>query len=347
MKKKQTVKELAVIENEIVSQETTDLEVSKEDFEKAINAIREKATRNTDIDKQIQIIEEEMKTNSELRNRILNMVAGKKVVEKIEKDYDMERMNIDNELEDFLNLQESGNTKKNYEKSVNDFILWCFNEEEYIDIYRISRKDVESYMVSLSNKYAPNSVRTKILSINSFYTFLIHRYPEIIKINPFKKLKLPKSRFTRRIDIITDNDLLKLKTELKRIGRNDIVCAVEILCKYGFRVGIFEDMKIDKEGNWQSVSKSQSMKGKFLKSEVQKIREHKLMEIKKTVITNVIVRTTEKLFKEGKIGSPFSPHDIRHYYITKNGKGLTIEEFLKFSKPIHKSPITTLNYINL
>jgi integrase len=344
MKKIKGTTELAVTGKGIVRKETTEL-VTREDIEKSKNAVREKITRNMDIDKRIQDIENEMKRNPELRNRIINIVAGKKVAEKIEKDYDMNHMNNTEELNDFLKLQNSENTRNNYEKSVKDFILWCLNER--IDCLRITRREVESYMVSLSNKYAPNSVRTKVLSINSFYTFLVHRYPKLLPVNPFSKLKLPRSRFTRRIDIVTDSDLTELRKELRRIERNDIICALDILCKYGFRVGIFEQMKIDKEGNWHSVSKSHDMKGKFLKSEVKKIMEYKLTEIKKTVITNVIVRTTEKLFKEGKIGSPFSPHDIRHWYITKYGKELTIEEFLKFSKPIHKNPITTLQYINL
>jgi integrase len=146
---------------------------------------------------------------------------------------------------------------------------------------------------------------------------------------------------------LTENDLKELKQELKRIGRKDILCAVDLLCKYGFRVGIFESMKIDREGNWNSVSKESSMKGKFLKSEVKMINETGILKLRGCTITNTIVKYTKKLFKEGKIGSPFPPHDIRHWYITTKGKGLTMEEFIKFSRKIHKNVNTTLQYMNI
>jgi site-specific recombinase XerD len=212
---------------------------------------------------------------------------------------------------------------------------------------KITRREVESYLVSLTNKYAPNSVRTHILSICSFYHFLVHRYPSVITVNPFSKLKLPKIIPSRRIDMITGNDLKELKKEFKRIGRKDMICAVDLLCTYGFRVGIFENMKIDREGNWNSVSKESSMKEKFLKSEVKMINETGILKLRACTITNTIVKYTKKLFKEGKTGSPFSPHDIRHWYITTKGKGLTIEEFIKFSRRIHKNVNTTLNYMNI
>lgn len=147
--------------------------------------------------------------------------------------------------------------------------------------------------------------------------------------------------------MITVNDLKELKNELKRIRRKDIICAVDLLCNYGFRVGIFKNMKIDREGNWNSVSKEHNMKGKFLKNEVKMINETGILKLKGYTITNIIVKYTKKLFKEGKIGSPFSPHDIRHWYITTKGRGLTMEEFIKFSRGIHKNVNTTLNYMNI
>jgi integrase len=147
--------------------------------------------------------------------------------------------------------------------------------------------------------------------------------------------------------MITENDIAELKKELKRIGRKDILCAVDLLCKYGFRVGVFENMKIDREGNWQSISKESGMKGKFLKSEARMINGTGTLKLKRHTITNTIVKYTKKLFKAGKTGSPFSPHDIRHWYITTEGKGLTMEEFIRFSRRVHKNVNTTLNYMNI
>jgi site-specific recombinase XerD len=293
----------------------------------------------------VEIVREELEVNPELRKKVVERVVEKKIIEEVEKDFNKSGIDTMMELKDFLKIQTSKITMINYRRSTSDFLKWCFFEK--IDAVKITRREVESYMVSLTNKYAPNSVRTHILSICSFYNFLVHRYPSVITVNPFSKLKLPKMIPTRRIDMITENDLKELKTELKRIGRKDIICAVDLLCTYGFRVGIFKNMKIDKEGNWNSVSKETSMKGKFLKSEVKMINETGILELKGYTITNIIVKYTKKLFKEGKIGSPFSPHDIRHWYITTKGKGLTMEDFIKFSRGIHKNVNTTLQYMNI
>jgi integrase len=330
MRKKKN--ELAVIGKDIVNEEITWGEVTAPEIKKGIK-------------EGVQFFKKEIEKNPELQKKVIYKVVEKKIIDEVEQSYNKDNLDIIVELSDFLKIQTSKITGRNYERSVFDFIKWTVHEN--INPMKITRREVESYMVSLTNKYAPNSVRTHILSICSFYHFLVHRYPDIITVNPFSKLKLPKIIASRRIDMITESDITELKKELKRIGRKDIICAVDLLCNYGFRVGIFENMKIDREGNWQSVSKESSMKGKFLKSEVRRINETGILKLKRYTITNTIMKYTRKLFKEGKIGSPFSPHDIRHWYITTKGKGLTMEEFIKFSRKIHKNVNTTLNYMNI
>jgi hypothetical protein len=50
-----------------------------------------------------------------------------------------------------------------------------------------------------------------------------------------------------------------------------------VVFDYGFRVGIFEDMKIGLNGNWNSASKETVMNGKLSMSEVKKINEPGLL----------------------------------------------------------------------
>jgi hypothetical protein len=59
------------------------------------------------------------------------------------------------------------------------------------------------------------------------------------------------------------DDARKLKQELIRIDRKDIVCVIDLICKYGFRVGIFREMKIDTEGNRISESKGRDYRGGY------------------------------------------------------------------------------------
>jgi site-specific recombinase XerC len=300
---------------------------------------------NNGIKNGIRIVKKELRRNSELREKLVEKVVEKKIVDEVEFNYDISGIKVNKELKDFLKIQTSETTKINYKKWITDFLDWCRSER--IRTLKITRREVESYMVYLCDKYSSNSVRSRLMGVCSFYQFLIYRYHKIITVNPFHKLKLPKIRLVRRVDIITETDLKELKKELNRIRRDDILCVVDLIVKYGFRVGIFENMKIDREGNWRSVSKESEMKGKFLKSEVKRIKENDVLKLRKYTISNIIIKYTTNLYKDGKVGSPFSVHDIRHYFITKNGKDLTMEQFIKFSRKLHKNINTTISYMNV
>jgi hypothetical protein len=291
------------------------------------------------------LIKNKINNDVETQNQVIKIISEREVLDDIKTDYDFSGINVSKEMADFLSVQNSDTTKVNYKKWISDYLSWC--DREHINCLRITRREVESYLLCLCNGYSPNSVRSKIMGVCSFYQFLQYRYPRIITLNVFHKLKLPKIRLTRRIDVITNNDIKELKKELKRIGRDDIICVVDLIVKYGFRVGIFENMKIDRNNNWKSVSKETEMKGKFTKTEVDKIKKTGILKMRKYTITNIVLKYTGKLFREGKIGSQFSCHDIRHFYITENGKGLTMEDFIKFSRKIHKNVTTTIGYMNV
>jgi site-specific recombinase XerD len=300
---------------------------------------------NIGIKNGLKIVKEELKQNSDLREKVIKRVVEKKVVEEVELNYDVSNIDLIKEFNDFISVQSSPITKNNYKIWVTEFLEWCFNER--INCLKITRKDVESYLVFLNNKYSSNSVRSKIMGVCSFYRFLLYRYSDVFKVNPFHKLKLPKITQVRRIDFVCENDIKELKNELKRIGRDDVICVIDLICKYGFRVGIFENMTIDCNGHWISVSKGSQMRGKFLKSELKKINDSDMLLLNRSTIITTVRRYTKKLYENKVISCPFSVHDLRHFYITKNGKDLTIEEFIKFSRGIHKNVTTTLSYMNL
>ena len=97
-----------------------------------------------------------------------------------------------------------------------------------------------------------------------------------------------------------DSDIKELKRELKRSGRENVICAVDLMSKYGFRVGIFENMKVNYEnGIWTSISKGSDLKGKFLKSELKRIKESGILKLNKSQITHVIRKYTQKLYDKG------------------------------------------------
>jgi hypothetical protein len=292
-------------------------------------------------------VQKELPGNTELQQKVVQKVVEKKIVDEIEYNYDMSYINISEQLSDYLNLPKlSDTTKKNYKKWLNDYLLWC--NTGGIDCRKITRMEAQGYLSWLvfTKKYSPNSTRSMILSVSSFYTFLSFRFPKVITKNMFYKLDLPTIKPVRNIDKVTENDISELRKELKRIGRKDIICAIDIIVKYGFRVGIFENMKIDSNGNWNSVSKEKCMTGKFSKGEVKKIVDSGLLLLHKSTIQNTVKRYTDILYKSSKISCSFSIHDLRHYMITKNAKGLSANDFLKFSRQFHKNVNTTYSYIN-
>jgi hypothetical protein len=81
-------------------------------------------------------------------------------------------------------------------------------------------------------------------------------------------------------DKVMGNDVKILKERLKNIKtgkRDDLICLVNLLDKYGFRIGIFEGMIIDGKGNWHSKSKGKTYEGKFTKKEVEEINKTGLL----------------------------------------------------------------------
>jgi integrase len=287
----------------------------------------------------------------ELRKQFIKHALIKERTEKLHYEYKVSIIDTANEVEEFLNSpNKSGTTLKNYTTWINRFLSWCGTNN--IDCRKLTRIQAEKYVRYLKEyeykpgkKYSSNSINAMTLCVSSFYQFLYLRHSDVFTMSPFYKIKLPKKILERREDIVLEDDIKKVRDKFQRLGRKEVVCALDILCNYGYRIVIFERMKIDRDGNFMSVSKEQNIRGKFTKEETKKILETGLLKMRKCTIENIILRYTGKLFKKGKIRCPFSVHDLRHYHIWKYGKDLTMAEFLIFSRRFHKNPQTTYGYV--
>jgi hypothetical protein len=299
---------------------------------------------NQKIDYKINKIRNELVSSNELQEKLTNKIVERKIVSEYELKYNVSKIKLEYELEEFIKVQFSEKTKVLYKFQIGKFIEYCKNNK--IETLKITPKEVDGYMNFLNSMYSPRTVRNSIMCVNSFFKFMIYRYPDCFKLNSFRDRKLPKISDTRRKDFCTIQDVKELKNEFKRIGRNDIICIIDLVCKYGFRVGIFSKMKIDREGNWISESKGRDYKGKFLKSECKKIRENNVLKLSTSTVINIIRKYTQKLFDKGLVTCPFSVHDLRRLYIRinlnecKNGT-----EILNFSRKIHKNLNTTIGYL--
>jgi integrase len=286
---------------------------------------------------------QELETNPKTRENIIWSVIHKKIVEKTEYNLDIQTVNIDTELKQFLKSPKlSDITRKNYTRWLGCYLKWC--TEKKLDSRKIKRMEAENYLFHLDCKYAPNTTRSMILSVSSFYTFLMIRYPDIFHGNPFYKLQLPKIKLTRRIDIVEKKDIDILVEEFKRIGRADVVCAVRLMEENGWREGIFSTMTVDKRGYYHAVSKEKEENGKFTPEERKMVLGSGVLKLRKTTLTNIILKYTKKLYEKDLIGCPFSAHDLRHYYLQTHLDTDSVKKFVEVSRKFHKNVNTSLNY---
>jgi hypothetical protein len=71
---------------------------------------------NTGIKRRFQIIKNELSTNNELKNKVINKVAEKMIVDDCEHNFNVSEIIFLTEAHDFLEGQNSVHTKNNYKK---------------------------------------------------------------------------------------------------------------------------------------------------------------------------------------------------------------------------------------
>jgi hypothetical protein len=300
---------------------------------------------NNRVSDKIRHLKNEIPKNELLMDRFSTKIAVDKVTRELEHQFNISQISISYEIEEFVKGQRSETTGNAYRVIVNQFVSYC--TANGMNILDLTVKNVDNFLQYLKGKYSVGSVVTKMRGCSSFFKFLICRYPDTFKYNPFFGRKLPKITPTRRRDFPTDNDIRELKKELRRIGRFDLVSIVDILSKYGFRVGIFQHMIVDYDtGKWYSDSKGQDYKGKFTKTETKNLRDFDALSLSISTIKVTISRYTKKLYDNGVISCPFSVHDMRHSVIKKGvNKCGNVAELLSFSGRFHKNLTTTLSYL--
>jgi site-specific recombinase XerD len=284
--------------------------------------------------------------NTVIRDRVSNKLCEKIILDEQKYLYDISGINFFDELEKFLAIRNSSATKTGYKYSVQQFVQWCHNND--VNLLGVRVSDVDRYQSFLIDSgFSNKTIRTRILGVSSFYTFLLHRYPKVLKVNPFTHRNLPRDICKNPKDYITDTDVKALRKEFSRIGRQDMVCVIDLLSKYGFRVGCFSTLHIDKNGRYSFLSKGSEYSGQFTKTEHQRIIKYGVQDLTVSTIRNIIKKYVKKLYKSGGVSCNFSVHDIRRYVINKHAdKCGDFRKFLNFSRSIHKNINTTIGYVS-
>ena len=148
--------------------------------------------------------------NPMLQEKVTNQIAGEMIVANVKRDYDFSRIDLNENIEKFINLQNSVSTQKSYLKSINDFKYFCLRKN--YDFVKVSIEECREYLEKLNSSVAPRTARVKIAGVKSFFDVLLHKY-DVIKVNPFYKLKLPKIVDKFELDYPTEKDVKVLKEE--------------------------------------------------------------------------------------------------------------------------------------
>ena len=271
-----------------------------------------------------------------------------KILSRIEIDYVKEK-------EIFLNnasKTESKSTKDGYRYALIELENYCMRlglsspvlltpktADDYI--YYLKNTAVNKFGKNLSN----STVRRDIAGASSFFTFLARRYDSIknvfigTKARPEKKLSTKpiyptKEEVEQILAYIGKGDKSPLQKELASI--------VYIMAKRGLRCGAFESMEVTRQDNpdgttryiFESASKGKSYKGVLpdlciqgmaragIKTGAKSFRPYPDWTSDK--IRNYFKYYTNKLYDKTAlihgISSPYSCHDLRHYYAMQEYK---------------------------
>lgn len=282
-------------------------------------------------------------TNKDIEFDLNKQVAIDIAKEKHKLNNAINNIDINEEIALFLNSFTSKVTIRSYSRVIRFYIEYC--DSNNIDIFKANITVADSYIKHLMNKYSSSSVWTHYGTIASFYNYLIDRYPDIIRKNPFHKRKLPviEDKFDK--DVVTNKDIKELLKYFKGINRFDYITIIKLLDKHGFRIGFLEKMRIDKRGYLVTISKRQNIKVKLTAEEINNINKYKILELDHNTVGAKIREVAERLYKKGIVSCPFSAHDIRARVMNRDMKENGGDKFIKVSQKFHKNISTTARYI--
>ncbi len=215
--------------------------------------------------------------------------------------------------------------------------------------------DADRYIVFLKNKgLSNNSILIYSSAVSSFFTQL-ERWGDV-EMNPFKGTK-KRPKKIRKKEVIIPSDfevevmLRSFNEDLKATGRGAtrkrdsakrMFCVVYLMKRYGFRVGAFENLRWDVDGNYEALTKGKKIEGKFSNNDLVVLNSfgfYGTIPCKTDTIRKAFAMKMEDL------GMEYSPHDIRHRFATNHY--LENKDIYALKEKLgHSSVVVTENYIH-
>jgi site-specific recombinase XerD len=270
----------------------------------------------------------------------------------LSEEMDRGAIDVEAELERFIGQCSRTNSRAthfNYRSSIKRF-------QEYLarngkDILHAKTMDAEGYVAYLSGDgLSPNSIRTDIVGIKGFYTYLSKHY-DCMK-NIFSGVKLPRM-VNSKLTIIPNDKEVRAIIEYIREPNPKLACIVELISRKGFRCGAFEHMTVYRSGRFSTITKGKQFTGHFDEYEMRLIRENfgnttgdnmVFTELTSNRIRSLFLHYTGCMRDLGLIREAYSLHDLRHYFATTEYR--KNKDIFKLSNKLNHSGIAvTGNYL--
>lgn len=94
-----------------------------------------------------------------------------------------------------------------YQADISQFMIFIKNLE-YDQLHKIDKMILREYLNNLEKRYKPRSIKRKIASLKSFFSFF--EYEEIIELSPFRKLRLRIDTSKQLPRVISKDNLTKI-----------------------------------------------------------------------------------------------------------------------------------------
>ncbi len=252
--------------------------------------------------------------------KLAHAVIGQRLARDLDKRADLAGIDYQAEKETFLETAgraRSPNTRKAYDSALAR--LEDFAGRRGVAVLAMRAKDADDYAYGLAAEgRASSSVRLDLAAASSFFTFLERRSDGRVS-NPFRGTKArPTARARRAAAYPSKKEAALILAALEPTDR----AAASIMLFRGLRVGALPSLTI-RADRFAARSKGKDISGKLPEEALAAIRSAGLdshapfAQTTETRLADALRRKTKRLAAAGKIGAPYSAHDLRHFYAVK------------------------------
>ena len=205
----------------------------------------------------------------------------------------------------------SAHTRTAYRAGLNRLETWA--SAKGINVLELTPAQADDFIYSLRDRAAA-SVRLDTAAASSFFTWL-HRRHNAIE-NPFRGTKArPTKKAVKKIEIPTAPEVETIVRELPAYE----AAAAAIMAYRGLRAGALPTISVS-GGKFAGHSKGKDIAGELPAIALDAIKTAALplrgpfAGVLPNTLEKQIARAIEKLYKNGKIQTAYSCHDLRHFF---------------------------------